>query len=79
MSSRRPGSAPHWSGPRLPLGPRSAPPEGCIRAGDPGLRHDAPIGFDLTRRGHKVGQIQLCGSCFRAVAQLQSADPLTVY
>lgn len=77
MSGRR-GSAPHWSGPRLSLGPRQAPAAGCIRAGDPSLTHDAPIRFDLQRYGKKVGQVMLCGSCFRNVAQLQPADPLTV-
>lgn len=54
------------------------PAEGCIRAGDTSLIHDAPIRFDLNRYGKKVGQVMLCGTCFRLVGQLQPLDPLTV-
>ena len=70
----RPRYAP---GPRLPLGPRTAPEPGCIRAADTSLTHESPIRFGLMRYGKVVGQIELCGVCFRAVAQLQPADPLT--
>lgn len=73
MSDRR---RPHLSGPRLPLGPRTAPAEGCIRIGDRAHIHDEPIRFDLVRYGKVVGQILLCGGCFRDVAQLKPADPL---
>lgn len=76
MATRRRAS---WStGPRLPLGPRREPQPGCLLAGVPGLTHDDPIRFDLHRYGRKVGVAQMCGSCFRAFAQLAPADPLTL-
>ena len=53
------------------------PRAGCIRVADTTIRHESPIRFGLTRYGKTVGQIELCGVCFREVAQLRPADPLT--